>query len=481
MRQHLTLLLILLSGVTAAVGGAATNRVEEAVADGPTYVIPVNGMIEKGLLYAMRRGVDNARAANAGAIILHMDTPGGSVAVTEDIIRLLMALPESVETYTFIDKDALSAGALISMATEHIYMSTGSRIGASALVTAFGDVKEGDMKEKHVSALLALVSSAAVKNGHDPELVEAMVRRDASYHIGEEVICEEGELLTLTEGQAARIVGEGEEARPLLSEGTVESLDELLRTMGRPGDPLRLDITWSEKVARWIQTLSILFLVGGLLGLYIEFKVPGFGLPGILGIACLAVFFWGHHVAGLAGMEEVLVFLIGAVLLAVELFVIPGFGVTGVLGILLILTSLGMAMVQHYPGGSLMPPSDQVATATTNLSLATVCAFVGMVILARFLPETRAFKHLVLESSEDRGVGFESGPGMASREGEQGVADTDLRPAGIGVFGDDRLTVVSRGTFLKQGTPIVIAETHGNRIVVDPVAEDSDTQEEASA
>jgi membrane-bound serine protease (ClpP class) len=444
-------------------------------------VIPVSGMIERGLLYVLRRGLTQAEREGAGVVILHMDTPGGKVNVTEDIIRLLVALPSSVRTITFVDPDALSAGALIAMSTDEIYMAPGSRIGASAIVTAFGDIKDGDMKEKFVSSLVALASSAAERKGHDPALVEAMIRREAEYRIGDEVLCPAGELLTLTDLDAVRIVGEGDEARPLLAAGTVKTLDELIRAIGREGLPVHtIQVTWSERIARWVELFGFLFLLGGILGLYIEFKIPGFGLPGVAGILCLAVFFWGHHVAGLAGMEELLLFILGAALLAVEIFVIPGFGVTGIAGIALMFGALLMAMVQFDPLGGWMPTSaGQFQTALITLTGSILGAFVAGVLLARYLPGTQAFSHIALGASVGSDAGYRASDPTDSLIGLRGVAATDLHPGGIGDFGDRRLDVVSQGVFIAKGAPIAIVEGHGSRIVVAPAASDGTREHSA--
>ena len=458
----------LLSPPSRAETAAATNTPQTAI------VIPVEGMIGRGLLYVMRRGIEQAEEAETDLLILHMDTPGGAVKVTEEIIRMLLAVPAPTTTCTLVDPDALSAGSLIATATKDIYMTPSSRIGASAVVTSFGDIEEGDMKEKFVSSLTALVRSAARRNGHDPALIEAMIRRDAEYKIGDEVICPEGELLTLSGSEAARTVGEGEAARPLLAAGLVKDLDALLDRLGVPPENVQtIEQTWSESVARWIEMFSILFLAGGLLGLYVEFKVPGFGLPGILGIACLVVFFWGHHVAGLAGMEELIVFAIGVTLLLVEILFIPGFGVAGVTGIFFVLISLAMAMVQHYPGGGWVPPTPQLETAAANLSITLIVAFLGMIVLGRFLPETRAFKRLTLASSTSRAAGYQATRETDTLVGREGVAATDLRPGGIGQFGDERINIVSHGEFISRGTRIVVAEARGIRIVVEPLEETS--------
>ncbi len=241
MKRHiLFLLLVLFSiGFDARLCAAETEAPQ-------VYVIPVEGMIERGLLYVLRRSIAEAVEHDAKAIILDMDTPGGRVDAAEDIIRLLIDVPDTIQTCTFVNKDALSAGSMIAVATEKIFMAPGSRIGASAIVTITGDIEEGDMKEKHVSALVALGAGAAERWGHDPDLVEAMIRKDREYKIGDRVICPHGELLTLNEREAAEVFDFGEGTNvmrhALLSSGTVTSLDELKAAIGlenAPTKPLR--------------------------------------------------------------------------------------------------------------------------------------------------------------------------------------------------------------------------------------------------
>ena len=436
-----------------------------------SVIIPIEGMIERGLLYVIRRGIDQALAENANAIIFDMDTPGGRVDVTEEIMRTMTDLPESIDTYTFIDKDALSAGALIAISTKHIYMSPGSRIGASAIVTQQGDIQEGDLKEKHVSALSALVRSVAQRNGHDANLIESMIRKDMEYKINDDMICEEGHLLTLTDSEAARAVKrEGSESEsPLLSEGTVKTLDELMERVGLDkGVIRRIEVTTSERIARFIELLAPLFLAGGLLGIYIEFKTPGFGIPGITGIVLLAIFFWGHQVAGLSGSIELVLFVIGVALLAIEIFIIPGFGITGITGISLIMLSIFMSMIEHYPGTEWFElPPVQVGMASTDLGLALAMTLALGLMAAHFLPKTQAFQNLLLAAELDQAHGVTASAPTAALLGAKGKAVTPLHPAGFGAINGKRLNVVARGTFIDSGTPIVVAETHGNRIVVD--------------
>jgi membrane-bound serine protease (ClpP class) len=229
-------------------------------------------------------------------------------------------------------------------------------------------------------------------------------------------------------------------------------------------------MTGAERVARVIEGFPVsgILLALGLLGLYIEFKTPGFGLPGIAGILLLAVWFWGHHVAGLAGAGELLIFVLGAGLLLIEIVLIPGFGITGLTGLTLMFAALLMAMVQHLPGRPwYAPPLPQFQMSIQNLGLALVMLFACGLALARILPRTTLFNRLALSARETGAEGYTAGGApAATRVGRTGTALTPLRPAGIGRIAGERLNVIAQGTYIEQGASIVVAEEHGNRIVV---------------
>ncbi|NQU41306.1 MAG: nodulation protein NfeD [Lentisphaerae bacterium] len=442
---------------------------------GPVYIIPIKGMIERALVYVVRRGVNQAVRDGASAIILDMDTPGGRLDACEEIMHLLSDLDAT--TYTFVNPNAISAGAIIALSTDQIYMAPSGRIGDAMPVMmspipmgGTQEIPEG-LKEKALSPTVALIRSAAQRKGHDANLAEAMVRPEYEYSIGDEVICPAGQLLTLTSLDAERLVGDDE--HPLLSRGTVKDMDALLELIGHAGaTPIRIESSSAESIARMIDgfPLSGILLAAGLLGLYIEYKTPGFGLPGLAGIALLAVWFWGHQVAGLAGMGEVLLFLVGTVLLFVEIFLIPGFGITGMAGLGCILLSLILAMVQHYPGEPWYQPAsvnpDQIERMILNLGGGLFLTFLGGVLMGRFLPATHLFQRLMLTRAVSAAEGYQASTPTDELMGLSGTAETPLRPAGIGSFGSKRLNVVTQGVFIDRGEAIVIAETHGSRIVV---------------
>jgi membrane-bound serine protease (ClpP class) len=459
-------LLALLALLAPAMPSARAAEAADVV-----YIIPIHDTIESALLYVIRRGVAEAEAAGAKAIIFVMDTPGGTLDAASAIVRTLQAV--QVPTYALVEKDAFSAGAIIALATDHIYMTPGSVIGDAMpiMMSPMGGGPQEmpeDLQEKMVSAVAALIRSAAQESGHDPKLAEKMVRREIEYRIGDEVISPTNQLLTLTNAEAERKVGADQ--RPLLSEGTVKDINELIDRIGLSQAQRReLQVTWAERVARFLKSpvVSMILLAAGLLGIYIEVKTPGFGLPGGLGAVCLGLFFWGHHIAGLAGTEEILLFMVGFILVVLEVFVFPGLGVLGIGGACLMLWAILAAMVQRLPGGPILPALPELHMPLVQVSGAVIIATLCALALGKVLPKTSVYGWLVLNRSTSRVSGFAAADTDDSLIGQVAIAITPLRPAGAAQLGDRRVDVVTRGEFIDTGRKVRIIDTHGSRVVVE--------------
>jgi membrane-bound serine protease (ClpP class) len=432
----------------------------------PVYVIPIEGQIEGALLYVIRRGLAEADAKQAAAVILVMDTPGGALKATGDIIASIQA--SDVPVYTFVNQQAFSAGAIIALSTKAIYMAPGSVIGDALpiMISPIGGVQEmsESVEEKAVSAVAAQVRSAAQSAGHNPELAEKMVRRELEFKIGDKVISPAGHLLTLTSKEASQPDADG---KPLLSAGTLPDLPAVIQALGLSGRPIvTMQITSTEKIARLIAGAAPILMMLGFLGIYIEIKTPGFGLPGILGAVCLALFFWGHHIAGLAGMEDLILLVLGILLLLVEILLIPGFGITGILGICFIFISLVGAMVRIVPGGPLLPPWEDLMPPLRTTTIAFVGTGAIALILGKFLPKSRLFGRLTLSSATRADEGYTASPDTTKWIGSKGIALTDLHPVGAARIDGQRLDVVTSGEYINKDEPVEIIEAHGNRLVV---------------
>lgn len=472
------ILISLFTAFRAHAGEAAVEGLPPAIeaadkdASRIVYQIPIKDMIEPSLVYIIRRGMKEAEKVNARAVVFVMDTPGGRVDTTEEIIRLIEAM--KVPTYTFVEHNAISAGAIIALATDHIYMAPGSKIGDAMPVIASpqgGMQALGDAEREKVESYVdSLIRGIAQRKGRPEDLASAMVRRSTEFKIGDEVICKEGEILTLTHIEAESIYEIDGVARPLLSEGTVDTVPAMLQKIGL-GDAVvkSLEITDVEKIARFIAMIAPVLLTIGMLALYIEFQTPGIGFGAVIGVICLSLFFFGHHIAGLAGHEEILLFLLGLILLLVEIFALPGFGLIGLTGIFLMVWSLLVSMAPSLPNGPMIPSLPDLRIPIRNLVISMLLSGVGVLLLSRFLPKSRATSWLVLKESTSANDGYQSSNEHKELLGQHGQAITPLRPSGAAMFGERRQDVVTRGEFVNEKARVKVIEVHGNRVVVEAI------------
>lgn len=445
---------ILCLALAALPVGATTN--------GPVCVVTVREDISHNTLFLIRRAVREAAAQDAAALIVELDTNGGRVDATEDIIRTLEHAP--FKTFAFVNQKAYSAGAFIAAGTDKIFMAPGSVIGAATPVMMMPgqgvQALPKSYEEKISSAMRALIRSTAQQNGHNPDVFEAMVDADAGLVMDGKTITEKGKLLTLTDQEAARVYGLP--ARALLSAGTVKSVDELLGKVGLAGAGTFTVAPFGfEVLGRWISAIAPLLILVGMVAIYIEIKTPGIGVPALVAVVCFGLYFIGNYAAGLAGWEDVVLFIIGVGLLAAEVFVIPGFGVVGVLGILFVLASLVLGMTQRLPGTPLWPQWADVQWPLLKVAFSFSGSVVVMALLARWLPETRLFKRVELTTTSPVPAAVSGVP-----VGATGVAETMLRPAGKGRFGEALVDVVTEGDLIEKGAAIRVAEVAGNRVVV---------------
>src|SRR6266480_3700686 len=426
------------------------------------YVLPVRDDIMPPMVYLVRRGVKEAMEAKADLLVLDMDTNGGYVDVTEEIIAILNNFKG--QTATFVNKKAFSAGAFISVATQKIFMAPLSVIGAAAPIMLVPGGGPQDMPEtmqaKMNSALRALVRTSAEKNGYNIDVVEAMIDKSKELKIDGKVLNEKGQILTLTNTEAEREYGDP--PKPLLSSATVESLDELLKKLGY-ANAARVDIkpTGVERLATWINMISPLLLIIGIAGIYIEFKTPGFGLPGIIGIVAFALYFFGGYIAGLSGLEWVAVFLLGLALVALELLVFPGTVALALVGAVLMLVALVMAMVDVYPGMPALPSFKMLKLPMGDLFIAFVGGAMAVWVLSRWLPKTPIYAKLVSRTVSGTSTVAELEQKRKMRVGLTGVAVSSLRPGGKAQFGDEILDVITQGEMIDKGQRVKIVGHSG--------------------
>jgi membrane-bound serine protease (ClpP class) len=414
------------------------------------YVASVEGVIDLGLAPYVQRVLDEAAAANAAAVLLDINTFGGRV---DAAVRIRDALLDSqVRTIAFINKRAISAGALISLAAQQIVMAGGGTIGAATPVQ-LGQPGSAALpvEEKTVSYVRKEFRATAESRKRPPLLAEAMVDADVVIP----GLVEKGKLLTLTTDEAIQ---------HQLADFRAESLEQALQVVGLAGAEIRrLPVNWAERVVRFLThpIVSSLLVSIAMFGILIELRTPGFGIPGALGVTSLGLFLWGHWLVQLAGWEELLLVLAGVVLLVLEVFVIPGFGIAGAAGIVALLAGLVLSMLGSGNTAQLL------MLVSARVVFALLVALGASLLLLRFMTKLPVGRRLILETGLPAGQGYASAPESdAHWLGKQGTAWSVLRPSGIAEFEGQRVDVVSNGEMIEPGTRIEVIRVDGNRVVV---------------
>jgi membrane-bound serine protease (ClpP class) len=430
-------------GWTISIGAAETRPAIVVVA-------PIEGVIDLGLAPFVERVLAEAETAGAAAVVLEVNTLGGRVDAAVLIRDAL--LRARVRTVAFVNKRAISAGALISLAAEKIAMADGATMGAATPVEvgALGAPAQ-PVAEKTVSYMRKEFRATAESRKRPLLLAEAMVDADVVIP----GVIAKGKLLTLTTEEA---LTHG------LADFRADSLEAVLEALDLGGAHVRrASQTWAETLVRFLThpIVSSLLMTVGILGILLELRTPGFGVAGVLGILGLALFFWGHWLVRLAGWEELLLVGAGLLLLAVELFVTPGFGVTGILGMVAVLGGLGLSLVGAGARWEV------IVTAIGQVAVSLLVAIAVSLALLRVLPRLPFGRRLVLETELTAREGFAAAPETdRAWLGKRGTAASTLRPAGIGDIEGERVDVVSDGEFIDAGEPITVVRVDGNRIVV---------------
>ncbi len=417
------------------------------------YRVPVTGVIEMGIAPFIERSIEEAEAAGAAAVVLDIDTPGGRIDAAQQIVDAVS--DADLPVYAYVNRRALSAGALIALATDGIYMRPGATLGAATPVTGDGE----KASEKIVSAFRSEFRALAENRGLDPRVAEAMVDEDVAI----EGVVPAGKLLTLST----------EQAEALGYASAVEDWDGLTGQLSVPNaSVVQMDENWAEGVVRFLTNpLVAPFLLSlGFLGLLIEIKTPTFGLAGLAGATSLGLFFGSHLIVGLAGWEVVILLLVGIGLLLVEAVVLPGFGIAGGLGILALSASIFLSLIGNFP-----TTADLLVAINILGASFLIVGFVGWQLI-RHLPKDRRAGLILHRSRMTRDRGYSSSVRRDELVGAEGIALTDLRPAGTAQFDDERVDVVSEGGWVQAGTAIRILRSEGYRHVVVEISGDKVTR-----
>jgi len=410
------------------------------------YLGKIEGDIDLGLAPYVKRVVSEAEKNNASLIIFKINTFGGRVDGATQIKDAI--INSKVETIAFIDKRAISAGSLIALSCNKIVMVPGASIGATTVVDQSGKKQA----EKAQSYMRSEMRSTAERTGRRTDIAEGMV--DERIEI--EGLVDSTQLITLTSKEAKEYG---------IADTILVTLSDVMEYTGNEnGNIVELDVNWGESFIRFINNpiiTSILMMVI-MVGMFMEIKSPGWGVPGTASLIALTLFFGAGYILEIASILDILLFIVGVALIVVEIFVIPGFGVFGIAGIILMITGLFMGLVSDFP----LAESDLLSLAIVQLAGSFVLSGIVMYFLVKTLPRTTMWNRLILSKGIKAKSGYTSNKEFKNLIGLQGEALTDLRPAGTAIIDGKRYDVVTQGDYIEKDSQIEVIEEEGSKIVV---------------
>jgi membrane-bound serine protease (ClpP class) len=442
-RVALALMLIMIVSSTVFAGGTA--KAESKPSAGTTklvYVIPIKDSIETGLWQFLDRAFEAAYLAKADHIILDINTFGGRIDAAEGIGELIRQ--SKIPTVAYVSGKAVSAGAYIALNANQIIMDPGSTIGAASVVDLTG---EAVADPKIVSHWVSAMQTAAELRGRNPQIAMGMADINLEVdmpEVGRKV--GQDQIVSLT-AKEAQLVG--------YAEGLAADLREVLTFINAAdAEVIHFEPSFAERLARILTNpiVATLLLLVGIAGVAIELFIPGFGFPGILGIAGFGLYFFGHYVSGFAGIEHMILFIVGIILLVIEVFA-PSFGILGIIGIVSIIS--GVILAAYDTGNALL-----------SLSVASILAMVVAVIVIRIFKHRGVWNKFILREQLSEEEGFVSQESKAYLQGMSGTSVTPLRPSGTALLGGKRIDVVTEGEFIAVDSPVVVVYVEGTRVVV---------------
>lgn len=490
------LLLAALAGILATPSARAADEV---------VVCRIEGQIGEDTVAMVRRAVDLAESRDARNLILEIDSPGGAVLAMNEIGRTLELC--DVEPIAFVTNEALSAAAYLALCGKRIYMRPHTRIGSATPILAIpglGAVPSEQIDKSLTEKLLSDVRTRFRSKAREHDrpgleaLAEAMVDSDVEVLLVQVMTPQGGEQRPMSRLEYDDVVRGGGNARILstispagkllnitaeeafdygLSDGFVETRDELLDALGASGaGVLEVRVSWSERFFGAIGNFAWLLWGVAVLLLFIEFKTPGFGLPGAIGVGLIALLLLRNHMIGLAELPEILLVIAGIVLLAIEIFVIPGFGIPGILGILAIAAGVVLSFLPFVSPASEYESrllNETLRNFLLSVFIAPLAGYVLFHFVLRKLPIYRAIRLEGADSASVAGSAAALSPDhapIAVRVGDRGRAVSVLRPAGKVEVDGKLLDAVSGGEYIEDGTRIEIRSIESNHVVVRAVA-----------
>ena len=414
-------------------------------------VMEIKDEIDPRMLRYVTLALEHASQVKADYVVIEMDTYGGVLTDAKEIVDLIMDFKKPI--WVYINSDAASAGALISIACDSIYMSPGASIGAATVVEGAGGQAAPD---KYQSYMRSIMRATAEENGRDPRIAEGMVDEKVVV----DSLKQAGKVITFTTSEAIKYG---------YCEAKVESIEQILLRNKIVGYELeRFHLGASEKIIAFflnpfISGLLILLIIGGI---YFELQTPGIGFPLFAAITALVLYLVPYYLNGLAEYWEILTLFVGIILIILEIFVIPGFGVAGVLGMTLTVVSLILIMLNNDFFNFDFVPLGDIVVAT----FAALGGISGGALLLFFggsrLTETKAFRRMALTDTQETNKGYTSNFNVESMSGKTGTAFTILRPSGKVMIDGKLYDAFTRGEYIEKEEGIEVIDTAGSALRV---------------
>lgn len=413
-------------------------------------VMEVKDVIDPRMHRYVDLALQEAEQIKADIVIIEMDTYGGVLTDAKEIVDKIMHFKKPI--WVYINSDAASAGALISIACDSIYMSPGASIGAATVVDGQGE----KAPDKYQSYMRSIMRSTAEENGRDPKIAEGMV--DEQLVI--EGIKEAGKIITFSTSEALQ---HG------FCEAKVESIEEILERNNIEKYTLhKFELGLSEKIISivlnpFISSILILVIIAGI---YFEMQTPGLGFAGLAALVALILYLVPYYLNGLAANWEIIAFFIGIILIAVEIFVLPGFGVAGISGIILTIGSLFLIMVNNDAFDFAFVPMKDILYALAAAMGGTLGGMILLLVGGSKLPDTRFFKRIALTDTQNRSQGYVSTQISEPLIGKKGIAETVLRPSGKISIDGKFYDAYTRGEYIEKGQSVEVISDEGSSLKV---------------
>ena len=394
--------------------------------------------------------LEEASNKNYDVVVIEMDTYGGAVNDADDIRTRILDF--EIPIYVWINKDAASAGALISIACDSIYMSSGASIGAATVVTGDGT----QAPDKYQSYMRSIMRSTAEAKGRDPQIAEAMVDEDITV----DSISMEGKVITFSTKEAIKYG---------FCDAELNSVDEIMKRQGIDDYEItKFELDSTEGIISFflnpiVSSILILLILGGL---YFELQTPGIGFPIIASITALILYLVPYYLNGVAENWEIIMFFVGVILIMLEVFVIPGFGIFGITGLFTSIGSLILIMLNNDMFDFTFVLSKDLVSSSLSV-LISVFSFLLIILFGGIkITDTKAFKNIALGETQEISKGYISNKYSDDIIGKKGKSFTVLRPSGKVIINDNIYDASTEGGFIEKNQKIIVSSTEGSSLKV---------------